>query len=101
MESYIENDFYNYKGQNIPFTTCRKFKGLEADKIILVDVNKNSIVDNNKLFYVGSSRARFELNILANLTDSDCAEILQSLNSIVKKNNPQLTLSKVLGCKMI
>ena len=34
-------------------------------------------------------------------SDSDCIEILQSLNSIVKKNNPQLTLSKVLGCKFI
>ena len=101
LESYLENDFYNYKGQKIPFTTCRKFKGLEADKIILVDVNKNAIMDNNKLFYVGSSRARFELSILATLSDSDCVEILQSLNSIVKKNNPQLTLSKVLGCKMI
>ena len=101
LESYLENDFYNYKGQKIPFTTCRKFKGLEADKIILVDVNKNAIMDNNKLFYVGSSRARFELSILATLSDSDCVEILQSLNSIVKKNNPQLTLSKVLGCKII
>ena len=99
LENYLENDFYNYKGQKIPFTTCRKFKGLEADKIILVDVNKNSIMDNNKLFYVGSSRARFELSILATLSDSDCIEILQSLNSIVKKNNPKLTLSKVLGCK--
>lgn len=101
LESYLENDFYNYKGQKIPFTTCRKFKGLEADKIILVDVNKKSITDNNKLFYVGASRARFELSILATLSDSDCVEILQSLNSIVKKNNPQLTLSKVLGCKLI
>lgn len=58
-------------------------------------------MDNNKLFYVGSSRARFELSILAKLSDSDCIEILQSLNSIVKKNNAQLTLSKVLGCKMV
>ena len=64
-----------------------------------MDVNKNAIMDNNKLFYVGSSRARFELSILATLSDSDCIEILQSLNSIVKKNNPKLTLSKVLGCK--
>ena len=85
----------------MPFTTCRKFKGLEADKVILVDVNKNTIIDDNKLFYVGSSRARFELSILANLTDKDCVEVLQAFNSTVKKNNPQLTLSKVLGCKLI
>lgn len=101
LDSYIEDGFYIYKGQKVPVTTCRKFKGLEADKVILVDVNKTTIVDENKLFYVGSSRARFELSILANLTDEDCAEVLQVFNSSVKKNNPQLTLSKVLGCKLI
>ncbi len=101
FEEWVEGDFYIMKENKIPFTTCRKFKGLEADKVILVDVNKNTIIDSNKLFYVGSSRARFELSILANLSNDDCVEILQSLNSIVKKNNPQLTLSKVLGCKII
>ncbi len=101
LDNYIQNEFYSYNGQKIPFTTCRKFKGLEADKIILVDVNKNSIMSDNNLFYVGSSRARFELSVLAMLSDNDCVDILKNLNSIVKKNNPKLTLSKVLGCKLI
>lgn len=101
LDSYIKDGFYIYKGRKVPFTTCRKFKGLEADKVILVDVNKNTIINDNKLFYVGSSRARFELSILANLTDKDCVEVLQAFNSTVKKNNPQLTLSKMLGCKLI
>lgn len=100
MKDFLEGDFYIYKGEKIPFTTCRKFKGLEADKIILLDVDKNSIMNNNKLFYVGSSRARFELNILANISSDDCVDILQKFNSIVKRNNPFMSLSKALGCKL-
>lgn len=104
-ESLLENrcfeDSYLYDDQKIPFTTCRKFKGLEADKVILVDVDKNAIIGNNKLFYVGTSRARFELSIVANLPETDCVEILQSINATVKKNNPQLSLSKALGCKLV
>ena len=85
MDSYIEDGFYIYKGQKVPATTCRKFKGLEADKVILVDVDKGTIMDDNKLFYVGSSRARFELSILANLNDEDCVEVLKAFNSTVKR----------------
>ena len=38
------------------FTTCRKFKGLEADVVVLVDVDKTTFEqDNVLLFYVGTS----------------------------------------------
>lgn len=101
LQPFIENGAYGYKGKLIPFTTCRKFKGLEADKIILVDVDRNTITDDNKLFYVGSSRARFELSILSFLNDEDCADIVVNWGSSVKKNNPKLSLSKILGCRLL
>lgn len=62
------------------FTTCRKFKGLEADAIIMVDVDRDTFNDSNKmLFYVGASRARLNLDIMAVLSDDDCKEILERL----------------------
>jgi len=89
-----------YNGKEIKFTTCRKFKGLEADMVILVDVNFSVLHDNNKLFYVGSSRARLELCILCNLNDEECTKIISDWGGFVKKNNPKHTLSKMLGCKL-
>lgn len=61
------------------FTTCRKFKGLEADVVILTDVDKTTFdQDNVLLYYVGTSRARIKLEMVAILSDEDCQEILSS-----------------------
>ena len=48
---------------NIPI---RKFKGLESDIIIMVDVDDTSLADDEgkMLFYVGGSRAKHQLEIL-------------------------------------
>ncbi len=65
-----------YKG-NWFFSTCRKFKGLEADNIILVDVDASTF--NNRdamMYYVGSSRARVELRIITTLDDEACVKLL-------------------------
>ncbi len=71
------------------FTTCRKFKGLEADAIILVDVDKSSFdQDNILLFYVGASRARFSLDITAILDADECNDIIKTvLNPGMKITN--------------
>ena len=62
------------------FTTCRKFKGLEADVVILLDVDKITFEQENVLiFYVGTSRARIKLEITTILSDDDCTEILTSV----------------------
>lgn len=57
-------------GKNILFTTARKFKGLEADVIIIVDVDGDVFLDerSRNAFYVGTSRARLFLDLVA--TDS-------------------------------
>ena len=48
------------------FTTVRKFKGLEADAVICIDVDETTFEDeiNRSLFYVGTSRAKTWLDIL-------------------------------------
>jgi len=37
-------DGTKWKRSNVPFTTCRKFKGLEADAVILVDVSRGAFL---------------------------------------------------------
>lgn len=87
-----------YKGKCM-FTTCRKFKGLEADAIILVDVDGATFnSDNVLIYYVGASRARLNLNIITRLTDNDCIDILNNrLDIKTKIRNPKKELAKALN----
>lgn len=79
--SILNNSVNNGKYRNkYLFTTCRKFKGLEADVVILLDVDKITFEQENVLiFYVGTSRARIRLEVTAILSDDDCKEILTSV----------------------
>ncbi len=70
-----ENRFY-YSGKYL-FTTCRKFKGLQADCIILIDFDTETFdKDGRLLFYVGTSRARLELRIISTMSEDECRNIL-------------------------
>ena len=53
----------------------RKFKGLEADVVICVDVDEDTFADevNRSLFYVGTSRAKIWLDILTMSTQEQLA----------------------------
>ena len=102
VEEYLTtNGNYLYRKTEIAFTTCRKFKGLEADAVILVDVDYDTICDQNKLFYVGASRARLDLFIICNLSDNECTQVIEAYGSFVKKNNPKRTFAKMFGCNLI
>lgn len=60
-------------------TTCRKFKGLEADCIILTDVDRSTFSGQDVLlYYVGASRARLRLEIIIKMSDTDCEEVLRN-----------------------
>ena len=83
----VSKQTYLYKGRKILFTTCRKFKGLESDAIILIDVEKHNLINyEDKNMYVGASRAKFELGMIAILTETDCKEIVEEKGLIAKKN---------------
>ncbi len=79
LSEYCKDSKYNYKRGYIKFTTCRKFKGLESDVIIVVDINKNTFDDGQgeQLMYVGTSRARYKLSCIANMSESDCEELMK------------------------
>ena len=83
LSKKVEDGYYR---KNYLFTTCRKFKGLESDVIILIDIDESAFVEGNKLlFYVGSSRARLKLDVITTLDDDQCINILVNDFSIEKK----------------
>lgn len=81
------------------FTTCRKFKGLEADAVILIDIDKDTFeARNSLLFYVGSSRARLKLDIVTTLNEEECTDILRGrFNYQGKIKRPQRELATELN----
>lgn len=81
------------------FSTCRKYKGLESDVIILIDVDRTTFDDEHVLlFYVGTSRARTRLEIIADLSDDDCQAILQErMRQKGKVKSPRRKLASSLN----
>lgn len=94
----------------VPFHTCRRFKGLEADAVILVDVGVNTWADDGPgpsyatggglLYYTGASRARHELRVVCDLTDEECREVLEFMGSGAKRK-PYQALAKALNAKLV
>ena len=85
---------------DILFTTVRKFKGLEADVIICVDIDEEtfSTPKERNAFYVGTSRATTYLDLI---TTSNPTELLQPLNGANMKGARCLhAISKELCVKI-
>lgn len=101
VEHRVSEEKYDQKTRQINFTTVRKFKGLEAEHIILIDVDKKILMEDNLLFYVGSSRAKFQLTIVANLSEEECREVINHFDSVVKRNKPENSLANLMGCDII
>lgn len=78
-----------------------KCKGLEADAVILVDVDKTTFTGNDGqnvlLYYVGTSRARLRLDVIAQLDDSDCLAVLEALGKAGKAKRPRRDLARALN----
>ena len=101
LAPYVESGFYPTGRESIRFTTCRKYKGLEADAIILVDVEENTFVGNEGqnvlLYYVGTSRARLRLDIMTTMNDDGCVRVLESLGKSDRIKRPQRDLARALN----
>lgn len=80
------------------FTTCRKFKGLEADAVIITDVDKEVLTTQaSKIFYVGASRARLFLSMTCLLDDQQCGEILEQQGIAPKAKRLKKQLATALS----
>ena len=89
-------------GSNILFTTARKFKGLEKDVIILIDIDEECFKDDNAkaVFYVGTSRARSGLTLIANLNNDGMARLVRDLG-IEHSGAPRRLLEEALNIKIV
>lgn len=89
----------------VPVYTCREFKGLEADVVFLVDVDKSVWEQDHKyqappglLFYTGASRAKFQLLVAIEMSEDDAAEVADILDGVDNrhKRRPYLKLENIL-----
>ena len=88
--------------RGVLFTSARKFKGLESDIVIVVDVSVSTFDDSEqrKLFYVGASRAKNFLDIVAVMTKED-ENTIASILSGKAKTNPRMAIMNVLRAKVM
>ena len=96
-----KDDVYAYSlgDKEIRVTTCRKFKGLEAEAVVLIDFGMDTLTtgqheqSNALLPYTGASRAKYDLGIVATFDDDECREILEAYE-IPAGKNPCMTLAE-------
>ena len=99
LSAHCVNGSYPFNNRQIKFTSCRKFKGLEADAIVLVDVTRGTfdVGGNNLVFYVGASRARFRLSIIVNMSDDECRFVSEILGNTLQGKPPKKMLAASLN----
>ena len=87
---------------NILFTTARKFKGLESDAIIIIDVDDDSFADDEskRLFYVGASRAKHHLDIVFVGDKSELESMVANLSD-KKFPTPIMGIARSLNVKPV
>lgn len=70
------------KEGHLLFTTARKFKGNESDIVIVVDITKESLLNENskKLFYIALSRAKHMAEIHCVMGYSDEVDLYRSIS---------------------
>lgn len=84
--SVLKPEIKDGKFRKKKFTTCRKFKGLEADAIILVDIDDTTFEEDNvQRYYVGTSRAMVRLEMVTQMDDEACTRVLKENLKYSKK----------------
>jgi len=101
--SILSGDCTNGSFKKKIFTTCRKYKGLEADAIILIDVDESTFRDEAvQRFYVGASRARLRLDIITTMQKENCEKVLLDVIKYKKKiKNAKRELAMALNAMPI
>lgn len=68
------------EGRSVLFTTARKFKGLESNIVIIIDMNESTFTHhvNVMLMYVASSRAKVKLDLFFIGNDTEYREMLKT-----------------------
>ena len=89
---------YQYMGNEYRFTTCIRFKGLEANAIVLIDLDKSSFTGFKGMeFYVGTSRAKQYLDFIAMITPQEYGTVVSELDPDAPQKNDAERMKKILG----
>lgn len=102
------NSFCRWKGQKIPVHTVRKFKGMEAGAVILIDVDQtlwespfmSYEPEPGTLFYTAASRAKHELRIVCDMDAEACNQTLVLMGEKTNRR-PDKKLANVLGASLV
>lgn len=101
IADYCKDSKYQYKRGYVKFTTCRKFKGLESDVIIVVDIDNKTFADEGEqLMYVGTSRARFKLSCIVNMSEEDCLHLME-VRDIKHNRNTLKSFATAFNAKVL
>ena len=107
-EKIADGRSYYFLDRVYPLSTYRRFKGLDADGVILVDVSKDSFIGptDGMVYYEATSRAKKRLGIVLSMTDAECAEVIEHLRTLGRipstfksLRTPQRTLLNALKAK--
>lgn len=101
MSKFCSENKYEYRNLDIRFTTCRKFKGLESEAILLIDIDKNTFTEyGRQIMYVGISRAKFKLSCIINMSEKECIDIM-SEKGIEYTRNTYKSFATTLNSKIL
>lgn len=99
LNHFVKDGLYK---NNVKFTTSRKFKGLESDAVILIDIDANTFINTPLIYYVGASRARLYLSTVVSLSEEECINLLDNLFDYeIRNKNPKRELAKALNSKLV
>lgn len=87
--------------KHILFTTSRKFKGLESDVIFIIDIDKTTFCneENRMVFYVASSRAKSQLELVTLLTKEEEKDMVKEITH--EDDNRRIRIFTDLGVKLV
>ena len=90
--------YYMHGEKEYKATTCIKYKGLEADAVVMLDLIKNSFVGEKGMeFYVGTSRAKRYLDMIGIFSDGDLKEVARILDANAPTRDDPRIMKKVLS----
>jgi hypothetical protein len=92
-------------GQSVFFTTAKRFKGLESEAVIIIDVNESDFLDdqNKRTFYVACSRAKQKLCLLMPGDSASLGKIAAATKSAGFSSEAKIlnkTMSKLVDSKV-
>lgn len=94
-------DYYyrTRKGEIVPFTSCSKFKGLEAEAVVMVDIDEHALCNKKQKLYVGASRAKRRLFLITCINEESCRNVLKNYGK-KPRGNLQQQIKSLFNCKL-